>query len=74
MTRVCLVLVLMAVGMAQPAMAQETPAPRVDALGSEPSPKGQWRIGAFVGAAHNSPINPLLGTTPGRDHYFLGLQ
>ncbi|HUR19193.1 MAG TPA: acyloxyacyl hydrolase [Vicinamibacterales bacterium] len=47
---------------------------RIDALGSEPSPKGQWRLGAFVGAAHNSPINPLLGQTPGRDHYVLGLQ
>ena len=55
-------------------MAQETPAPRVDALGSEPQPKGQWRIGAFLGAAHNSPINPRLGQTPGRDHYVLGLQ
>ena len=58
----------------QPAMAQEAPAPRVDALGSEPSPKGHWRFGAFLGAAHNSPVTPHLGTTPGRDHYFLGLQ
>ena len=49
-------------------------AQRIDALGSEPSPKGQWRFGAFVGAAHNSPITPRLGTTPGRDHYFVGLQ
>lgn len=56
------------------AASQESPAPRVDALGSEPSPKAQWRIGAFVGAAHNSPITPRLGTTPGRDHLFLGLQ
>ncbi len=64
----------MAVVMAQPAMAQQAPTPRVDALGSEPQPKGQWRIGAFVGAAHNSPINSLLGQTPHRDHMFFGLQ
>ncbi len=72
--RACLMLMLVTVVMPSPAAAQETPAPRVDALGSEPAPKGQWRIGAFAGAAHNSPITPRLGTTPGRDHYFLGLQ
>lgn len=58
-----------------PAAAQDSNTnPRVDALGSEPAPKGQWRLGAFVGAAHNSPIHPRLGTTPGRDHLFVGLQ
>ena len=46
----------------------------MDALGSEPAPKRQWRFGAFLGAAHNSPVTPRLGTTPGRDHLFLGLQ
>ena len=60
--------------MPQPASAQDTPTPRIDALGSEPQPKGQWRFGAFLGAAHNSPINPRLGQTPGRDHYVVGLQ
>ena len=68
-----LVLALLAVA-AQPAVAQETPTGRVDALGSEPPPQGQWRFGAFLGAAHNSPVTPRLGTTPGRDHYFVGLQ
>jgi hypothetical protein len=57
-----------------PAAAQDSPHPRIDALGSEPQPNAQWRIGAFVGAAHNSPINPLLGQTPHRDHIFFGLQ
>jgi hypothetical protein len=54
------VLVFVTSTMAQPAIAQgrsseagsSDPADqRVDALGSEPSPKGQWRIGAFLGAA-----------------------
>ncbi len=58
----------------QPALAQDDPSQSVDALGSEPQPKGQWRIGAFIGGAHNSPINPILGQTPGRDHLFFGLQ
>ena len=31
-------------------------------------------MGAFVGVARNSPINPRLGQTPNRDHLFLGLQ
>jgi hypothetical protein len=33
-----------------------------------------WRVGPFVGAAHNSPVSHLLGTTPGRDHLFIGVQ
>ena len=57
-----------------PAEAQDSANQRIDALGSEPQPKGQWRMGAFVGAARNSPINPKLGQTPNRDHLFLGLQ
>lgn len=69
-----MVLVLVTGAMVQPAAAQDNPNPRIDALGSEPQPKGQWRIGAFLGTAHNSPINPRLGTTPGRDHYVIGLQ
>jgi hypothetical protein len=59
---------------ASSAAAQEPQPPSIDALGSEPKPTGPWRIGAFAGAAHNSPINPRLGTTPGRDHLFIGLQ
>ena len=59
---------------ANPAAAQDNSTQRIDALGSEPQPKGQWRIGAFVGAAHKSPVNPRLGQTPGRDHLFMGLQ
>lgn len=31
-------------------------------------------MGAFVGVAHKSPIHPLLGQTPDRDHLFVGLQ
>jgi hypothetical protein len=57
-----------------PAAAQDNSNQRIDALGSEPQPKGQWRLGAFVGVAHKSPINPLLGQTPDRDHLFVGLQ
>lgn len=53
---------------------QEPPKPKVDALGSEPRPGAPWRIGAFAGAAHNSPVTSRLGITPGRDHFFLGLQ
>jgi hypothetical protein len=59
---------------AQPAAAQETSPQRVDALGSEPKPTSQWRFGAFVGTANNSPLNPRLGQTPDRDHLFVGLQ
>ena len=33
-----------------------------------------WRVGPFVGAARNSPASSLLGTTPGRDHLFVGVQ
>jgi len=60
--------------MVQPAAAQDNPPSQIDALGSEPSPKGQWRLGAFVGAARRSPINRRLGITPDRDHLFVGLQ
>jgi hypothetical protein len=64
--------------LAAPASAQESATPRVDALGSEPAPKGSWRVGAFVGAAHNSPVNaiigPGLGTIKGRNHTFVGFQ
>jgi hypothetical protein len=66
-----LLLVLLSV---HPAEAQDTANPRIDALGSEPQPKGQWRLGAFVGAAHKSPISPRLGQTPDRDHLLFGLQ
>ncbi len=59
---------------AKPAAAQNNANTKADALGSEPKPTSQWRFGVFVGAARNSPINPRLGTTPGRDHLFLGLQ
>jgi hypothetical protein len=34
----------------------------------------QWRVGVFVGVAHNSPVSANLGVTPGRDHVFVGLQ
>lgn len=65
-----LVLLILVAG---PAAAQDNQ-PSIDALGSEPGPTSQWRFGAFVGGAHNSPIHPRLGTTPGRDHLFIGLQ
>lgn len=32
-----------------------------------------WRVGPFVGVAHNSPVSRLLGTIPGRDHLFIGV-
>jgi hypothetical protein len=67
-------LILLTGVMVEQAQAQENPGARVDALGSEPRPASQWRFGAFVGGARNSPINPRLGTTPGRDHLFVGLQ
>src|SRR5687767_8166498 len=70
-TLLCLVWLLLAVS---PAAAQDNTNQRIDALGSEPQPRGQWRVGAFVGGAHKSPINPLLGQTPDRDHLFVGLQ
>lgn len=44
------------------------------ALGQEAPQQRQWRVGGFLGAAHNSPVNPALGVTPGRDHFFIGLQ
>ena len=59
--------------MAHTAAAQDANQ-RIDALGSEPQPHGQWRLGAFVGAARHSPITPRLGQTPDRDHFFVGLQ
>ncbi|HET6567842.1 MAG TPA: acyloxyacyl hydrolase [Rhodothermales bacterium] len=34
----------------------------------------QWRVGGFIGLARSSPVSSLLGVTPGRDHYFIGLQ
>jgi hypothetical protein len=33
-----------------------------------------WRVGVFVGGAHDSPVSSYLGTTPGRDHRFVGLD
>lgn len=33
-----------------------------------------WHVGGFVGIARNSPMTSLLGLTPGRDHYFVGLH
>jgi hypothetical protein len=33
-----------------------------------------WRLGVFVGAAHHSPASGFLGSVPGRDHLFVGLQ
>ncbi len=33
-----------------------------------------WRIGPFLGRAQQSPVTETLGTTPGRDHLFLGVQ
>ena len=66
-----------------PAAGQEPPPDRqvrpgrhggTDALGSEPKPTTQWRWGAFVGGARNSPVTPRLGQTPGRDPLFVGAQ
>lgn len=54
------------------AHAQEPPP--IGALGDELPQQRQWRVGGFIGAAHNSPITPALGATPGRDHLFVGLQ
>jgi hypothetical protein len=34
----------------------------------------RWRVGGFVGVARDSPARFLLGITPGRHHYFIGLQ
>lgn len=55
-----------------PAQTADTQA--IGALGQESQQNRQWRVGGFVGAAHNSPVTPALGVTPGRDHLFIGLQ
>lgn len=41
---------------------------------ADTSNTAMWRVGAFVGVAHNSPAGNFLGITPGRDHLFVGLQ
>ncbi len=33
-----------------------------------------WRVGGFLGIARNSPSRRFLGSTPGFDHLFLGLE
>lgn len=52
-------------GQSAPAAPQALPVARA----SQP-----WTVGAWIGAASNSPTTFLLGKTPGRDHLFLGLQ
>lgn len=59
---------------ATPAAAQDNSRQRIDALGSEAGPAQRWRVGGFIGGARNSPVTPRLGQTPGRDHFFLGMQ
>ncbi|MGI8509661.1 MAG: acyloxyacyl hydrolase [Gemmatimonadaceae bacterium] len=34
----------------------------------------RWLVGGFVGVARNSPSRRFLGSTPGFDHLFLGLE
>ncbi len=41
---------------------------------AESSRRSVWQVGAFVGAARNSPNDGLLGTIPNRDLFMLGLQ
>ncbi len=36
--------------------------------------RAAWRIGPYIGRASQSPVTETLGTTPGRDHLFLGVQ
>ena len=33
-----------------------------------------WQVGPLFGVARHSPASLFLGTTPGRDHLFLGIQ
>jgi hypothetical protein len=35
---------------------------------------GTWQVGPWFGAARQSPVTPLLGSTPGRNHVFAGIQ
>jgi hypothetical protein len=56
-----------ALAAASVATAQTTP--------STPEPESaSWRLGVYVGVAHDSPASSFLGTTPGRDHLFIGLE
>lgn len=58
-------LVLAAVGSAQ---AQSPVMPD-----SQPAATAPWRVGLFVGAAHDSPIT-RLSVTPARDHFMFGVD
>jgi hypothetical protein len=33
-----------------------------------------WQVGVFLGGAHDSPNDGVLGTIPHRDHYLMGMQ
>lgn len=41
---------------------------------ADPTRRGAWQIGAYIGSARNSPNDGALGTIPHRDHLMLGIQ
>ena len=52
----------------------------IDAVTAEPGGQSvvatprTWQVGPWFGGARHSPVTMLLGTTPGRDHLFIGIQ
>ncbi len=59
------------------ALAAVVPLGAQDSCGvatAESSRRSVWQVGAFAGAARNSPNDGLLGTIPNRDLFMLGLQ
>jgi hypothetical protein len=69
MLRICAVFFLLlgiSIWMPKQVQAQDT--------NDEAAESALWRVGGFAGLAKDSPVSSLLGTTPGRDHYFIGLQ
>lgn len=85
LTRICIWIsaYLLALGFpARTANAQTTSqdtlrASRVAGTAASPrdtSGTARWLVGGFVGVARNSPSRRFLGSTPGFDHLFLGLE
>jgi hypothetical protein len=69
------ILALLPAGLLPGALAAQTPPTADRATAAATShPVGIWQVGPIAGIARNSPISTFLGTTPGRDHLFLGVQ
>lgn len=69
------VLVLASTAIAAPgaaAQSGEVSSPREQEQGVE-APR-TWHVGPLFGIARRSPASLFLGTTPGRDHLFVGIQ